>query len=124
MHDSIESLPGAFFLSFPEKKDFLISEIEERFPQYGKPVFYGDLVHYPKANICDDFSAADSADGAAASINRTLAPFDELNVVETQGKGRGGAGGADSVLSDLEQYLTGYDMLEFYTDSEKTKSKV
>ena len=58
MHDSIENLPGAFFLSFPEKKDFLISEVEERFPQYGKPAFYGDLIHYPKANITDDFSAS------------------------------------------------------------------
>lgn len=51
MHDCIEKLPGAFFLSFAEKKDFLISEIEERFPKFGKPIFYNDLLYYPKAVI-------------------------------------------------------------------------
>ena len=51
MHDCIEKFPGAFFLSFPEKKDFLLSEIEERFPQFGKAVFYGDLVYYPGAVV-------------------------------------------------------------------------
>lgn len=51
MHDCLKKLSGAFFLSFPEKKDFLISEIEERFPKFGKPVFYGDLLYYPGANI-------------------------------------------------------------------------
>ena len=51
MHDCIEKLPGAFFLSFPEKKDFLISEVEERFPQFGKPVFYNDLLYYLGAVI-------------------------------------------------------------------------
>lgn len=51
MHDSLKKVPGAFFLSFPEKKDFLLSEIEERFPHFGKPSFYGDLLHYPGAVI-------------------------------------------------------------------------
>ena len=63
----------------------------------------------------------DAAKGAGKSIQRTLAPFDELNVVETSSKGRGAGGGADSVLSDLEQYLDGYDMLEFYTERMKDK---
>ena len=51
MHDCLKKVPGAFFLSFPEKKDFLVSEIEERFPKFGKPVFYGDLLHYPGAVV-------------------------------------------------------------------------
>lgn len=51
MRDSLEKLPGAFFLSFPEKKDFLISEVAERFPNFGNPVFYGDLVYYPGADV-------------------------------------------------------------------------
>ena len=73
--------------------------------------------------LADNFvDLDDAAKGAGKSINRTLAPFDELNVVESKSKGRGG-GGVDtgSVLSDLEKYLTGYDMLEFYTDSVKNK---
>ncbi|MCR4940368.1 MAG: SAM-dependent methyltransferase [Treponemataceae bacterium] len=51
MHDCLKKLPGAFFLSFPEKKDFLVSEIEERFPEFGKAVFYGDLLYYPDASV-------------------------------------------------------------------------
>ncbi len=51
MRDCVEKLPGAFILSFPEKKDFLISEVAERFPHFGNPVFYGDLVYYPGAVI-------------------------------------------------------------------------
>ena len=74
-------------------------------------------------SLADNFGDLDdAAKGAADSINRTLAPFDELNVVEMQGKGGGAGGlGADSVLSDLEQYLDGYDMLEFYTEGMKDK---
>ena len=73
--------------------------------------------------LADNFGDLDkAAKGAGKSIQRTLAPFDELNVVETSSKGRGAGGlGADSVLSDLEQYLDGYDMLEFYTDKMKNK---
>ena len=73
-------------------------------------------------DLADGFEDLDNAaKGAGKSINRTLAPFDELNVVEMSSKG--GSGGADtgSVLSDLEKYLDGYDMLEFYTDSMKKK---
>ena len=51
MRDCVEKLPGVFFLSFPEKKDFLISEVSERFPHFGNPVFYGDLVYYPGAKF-------------------------------------------------------------------------
>lgn len=62
----------------------------------------------------------DSAKAAGDSINRTLAPFDELNVVQMESKGKG-SDDTGSVLADLEQYLDGYDMLEFYTESMKDK---
>lgn len=69
------------------------------------------------ANLGD---AANTAAGktkkAADSINRSLAPFDELNVVESENSGAGsgiggvGAGGTGgSVLSDLEKYIDDYD---------------
>ena len=68
-------------------------------------------------------TAAGKASKAADTINRSLAPFDELNVVESEssggsgGVGSGGVGGAGgSVLDDLEEYLSGYDMLEGLTD--------
>ena len=64
MRDCIEKLPGAFFLSFPEKKDFLISEVAERFPHFGNPVFYGDLVYYPGAGKLLDTPIP--ADGVSA----------------------------------------------------------
>lgn len=65
-------------------------------------------------------SAAGKVKGAAASINRSLAPFDNLNVVESESAGSGGTGGVgggDDVSGILEDYLTGYDMLEKLTDS-------
>lgn len=58
-----------------------------------------------------------SAKAARDEINRTLAPFDELNVVESESKtggagGGGGIGGAGSdLMPDLEKYIDGYDML-------------
>ena len=71
--------------------------------------------------LADGFGdLSDEADKAADSINSTLAPFDELNVVQNESKGSGG-GVDDSVLSDLEKYLTGYDMLEYYNASAKKK---
>lgn len=48
---NVTPVSGAFFLAYPEKKEFLVSEIAERFPSYGKPVYYGDLIHYPEAEI-------------------------------------------------------------------------
>ena len=61
-------------------------------------------------------TAAGKTKKAADSINRSLAPFDELNVVESENSGAGsgiggvGAGGAGgSVLSDLEKYIDDYD---------------
>ncbi len=51
---------------------------------------------------------------AGKEIQRSLAPFDELNVVENETKTGGGAGsggGGASVLPALEEYVTGYDML-------------
>ncbi len=119
MHDSIESLPGAFFLSFPEKKDFLISEIEERFPQYGKPVFYGDLVHYPKANICDDFSAADSADGAAggavsaASFSAAIPYWCSTAMIEPKRAEFASIGEAARLLKEIQRNWGSYQFTQF-----------
>lgn len=71
--------------------------------------------------LADNFEdLGDSAEGAGDKINRTLAPFDELNVVQKTSTGSG-AGVDDSVLDQLEQYLTGYDMLEFYTTQMRDK---
>jgi len=55
----------------------------------------------------------DSAKKARNEIQRTLAPFDELNVVESESKTAGtGGGGVDStVLDTLEKYVDEYDML-------------
>ena len=61
----------------------------------------------------------ESADDAAAKINRTLAPFDELNVVAKQGAGKDA--GLENILPQLEKYLSGYDMLQYYTDQMKKK---
>ena len=61
----------------------------------------------------------ESAEDAAAKINRTLAPFDELNVVAKQGAGKDNNVG--SILPQLEKYLNGYDMLQYYTDKMKKK---
>lgn len=58
--------------------------------------------------------------GAAASMNRSLAPFDNLNVVESESTGGGGTGGGGvggpSVVGDLTPFLDGYDMLAGLTD--------
>lgn len=74
-------------------------------------------------------SAGKAAKSVGSSINRTLAAFDELNVVESESGGSGypgygGVGGDGSnILGDLEKYITGYDMLEGLNDqlTEKTK---
>ena len=119
MHDSIESLPGAFFLSFPEKKDCLISEIEERFPQYGKPVFYGDLVHYPKANICDDFLAADSADGAAggavsaASFSAAIPYWCSTAMIKPKKCEFASIGEAARLLKEIQRNWGSYQFTQF-----------
>lgn len=100
MHDSIDNLPGAFFLSFPEKKDFLISEVEERFPQYGKPAFYGDLIHYPKANISDDFSASIPYWCASAMIEPKKCEFASI-------------GEAARLLKDIQRNWGSYQFTQF-----------
>lgn len=67
-------------------------------------------------------SAAGAAKSIKGSVNRTLAAFDELNVVESEtagggvGGGAGGGGIPGTSLSDLEPYITGYDMLKGLTD--------
>lgn len=69
-------------------------------------------------NTADD--TAGKVKGAAGSINRSLAPFDNLNVVESESAGSGGTGGVgvggDDVSGILEDYLSGYDMLGKLTD--------
>lgn len=68
-------------------------------------------------SLSDGFGdLSDNAKDAAKNINRTLAPFDKLNVVASKSKKKG-SGLDNSVLKELEQYLTGYDMLEYYTGS-------
>ena len=57
---------------------------------------------------------------AAKSISRSLAPFDELNVVESEGGGGGaGSGGGAGIpggVSNFEPFVDGYDMLAGLTD--------
>lgn len=65
-------------------------------------------------------SASGASKSIKGSINRTLAAFDELNVVESESKGgSGGAGGGiptSTLLGDLEPYIEGYDMLAGLND--------
>jgi len=68
-------------------------------------------------------SAAKGAKSVKDSVSRTLAAFDELNVVESQGAGSPGGGGIGGVggipgsgIGDLEPYVEGYDMLKGLTD--------
>lgn len=64
----------------------------------------------------------DSVDKAGKKIKRSLAPFDELNVVSsTSGSGSGGL--EDTILDDLSKYVNGYDMLAGYTDDLKKKAQ-
>ena len=69
---------------------------------------------------------SDDAKDTAGTINRTLAKFDDLNVVENTGGGSG-SGLEDTI--DFSKYLEGYDMLKDYTDKiqnqiEETKKKI
>lgn len=58
-------------------------------------------------------NVGEAADTAGKKINRTLAAFDDLNVVESKSSGAGGGGGVGgNVLDDLKKYVDGYDMLE------------
>ena len=64
-------------------------------------------------------NASGAAKSIKGSINRTLAAFDELNVVESESAGAGGgvgSGGPNLNLKDFEPYLTGYDMLAGLND--------
>lgn len=60
---------------------------------------------------------SDKANGARSSINRTLAAFDDLNVVENRSKGSGG--GVEFDAGDWTKLLSGYDMLKDYTSKIK-----
>ena len=55
---------------------------------------------------------ADTAEDSVGKLNRTLAKFDDLNVVESSSSGAGSALTDDI---DFSKYLTGYDMLKDYT---------
>ena len=72
-------------------------------------------------------SAGSGAKSVGDSINRTLAAFDELNVVESESKGAGGTGGVGGIgdpttLAALEDYIDGYDMLQGLTDELSKKT--
>lgn len=77
-----------------------------------------DYSHYDTAN--DKLSSLNNKvkdTGSSASktkkeLQRMLAPFDELNVVESESaSGGGGSGSGAGVLGKLKEYVTGYDML-------------
>lgn len=57
-----------------------------------------------------------SAKGASNSINHMLAPFDELNVVESESKSSGSSGPDTDYGKIFEPLLEGYDMLQYLTD--------
>lgn len=61
---------------------------------------------------------------AADKINRSLAPFDELNVVESESSGAGASGtgaGIPGGISNFEPFVDGYDMLAGLTDDFNNK---
>lgn len=66
-----------------------------------------------KSASMDMENFGDSVSGTAGKINRSLAAFDDLNVVEskTSGSGGGGIGSDPNILKKLEEYIEGYDML-------------
>lgn len=69
-------------------------------------------------SVSDAFEdMSDQANGARSSINRTLAAFDDLNVVENRSKGSGG--GIEFDAGDWTKLLSGYDMLKDYTSKIK-----
>lgn len=69
-------------------------------------------------SVSDAFEdMSDKANGARSSINRTLAAFDDLNVVENRSKGSGG--GIEFDAGDWSKLLSGYDMLKDYTSKIK-----
>lgn len=51
MRNSLEQLSGLAFLGYPEKTTYLLEEVALRFPQFGKPVLYGDIAYYPDAPV-------------------------------------------------------------------------
>lgn len=81
----------------------------------------------PASKVSDLFKdISEDAKDTAGTINRTLAKFDDLNVVENTGGGSG-SGLEDTI--DFSKYLEGYDMLKDYTDKiqnqiEETKKKI
>lgn len=62
-----------------------------------------------------------SADSTKKKLKEMLAPFDELNVVQSSSKKDGGAGLGDTI--DFSKWLTGYDMLAGLTDDLKNKTE-
>ena len=69
-------------------------------------------------SVSDAFEdMSDQANGARSSINRTLAAFDDLNVVENRSKGSGG--GIEFDAGDWTKLLSGYDRRKDYTSKIK-----
>ena len=67
----------------------------------------------PASKVADLFADInEEAKDTAGTINRTLAKFDDLNVVESNSSG---SGAGDLGEIDFSKYLEGYDMLKNYT---------
>ena len=72
------------------------------------------------ADAVEDYGNA--VQKAGNKVKRSLAPFDELNVVTSTSGGSGG-GLDDTILDDLKKYVNSYDMLAGYTDELKKKAQ-
>lgn len=72
------------------------------------------------ADAVEDYG--DAVQKAGNKVKRSLAPFDELNVVTSTSGGSGG-GLDDTILDDLKKYVNSYDMLAGYTDELKKKAQ-
>lgn len=72
------------------------------------------------ADAVEDYGNA--VQKAGNKVKRSLAPFDELNVVTSTSGGSGG-GLNDTILDDLKKYVDSYDMLAGYTDELKKKAQ-
>ena len=70
------------------------------------------------AKAYDDYG--DSVEEAGKKVHRSLAPFDELNVVESESAT---AGDDNTVLEQLRQYISDYDMLADYNGKLKEQAK-
>ena len=73
------------------------------------------------ADAVEDYGNA--VKGAGNKIKNSLAPFDELNVVQSKSGGSGAGGAGGSVIPELSKYVDTYDMLAGYTDKLKKRAQ-